>query len=149
MKERGVEEMDKKVIKINQLQDKLNKTTEKLTETDGLKKHYLTKLKEEEKEKKELMKVGQDMKARLDKLGRENTELRQGMVSKEKGLIETVKSLKVMLKDKDDKCKELKAAVKAMKVTKVADKKEKRQKDADSSWSEDEMTAGTPNLFGS
>lgn len=140
--------MEKKVTKINQLQDKVNKTIEKLAETENFRKHYQIKLKEEEKEKKELLKENQDLKTKIDKLTRENTELRQGMVAKEKNLIETIKSLKHHLKEKDIKNKELRETIKSIKGNFNQQKKEKSAKDIDSSWSEDEMLATSPNLFG-
>ena len=143
-----MEDIDKKVSKVNQLQDRLNRAMEKQADTESFKKHYQTKLKEEEKANKELMKCNQEYKARVDKLNRENTELRQGMVAKEKSLIETVKTLKQQLKDKESKNKGLKAELKTLKTNSNQNNRPKAPKGSDSSWSEDEIVTDSPNLFG-
>ena len=84
-------ENEKKASKYFLLNDKFQKMNDKLTQVETSKKVYSEKFKELEKENKEMGKVLFEAKEKIETLTKENIDLRQQRVEKEKYLLERVK----------------------------------------------------------
>lgn len=69
----------------------MSKTSEKLVETEDLKKRYAERCKEFERDNKELLKETMLLRERNEKLSRENAELRTSRVTNERTLIDKIK----------------------------------------------------------
>ena len=84
-------DQEKRMNKFSQVNDKLSKTSEKLVETEDLKKRYAERCKEFERDNKELLKETMLLRERNEKLSRENAELRTSRVTNERTLIDKIK----------------------------------------------------------